>query len=166
MTKKLLKNGLICFVALHVLSCRSADQEDTAKRIPLDLVEVNALISDFPTQDPTLNIVFDDSSFADLSSSGTSTLGKCLVETNTITIDERFWVGATTAVKEVLLYHEMAHCLLGVGHHSDTVMDSFVGFSVQSYQEKGLTELGGLPCSSGCDLPRIQTNRTNFNSGL
>jgi len=166
MKKYLLRCTLLFITALQLFSCKGVDQSTAEQRTPLDLAEVDALVSSFPIQDPTLNIVFDDSSFADVSSSGTGTLGKCLIETNTITIDERFWVGSTRLVKESLLYHEMAHCLLGIGHHSMTIMDSFIGYGAKMYKANGLSELGSLPCDTGCDLPRIQNNRASFNANF
>lgn len=145
-----------------ILGCGGVSQDDIQTRIPLNLAEVDEIIATFPMQDPSLNVVFDDSSFADPSSSGTGTLGYCLVEINTVVIDERFWVGATREVKEALMYHEMAHCLLGIGHHSGTLMDSFIGFGAMSYRKRGLSELYDLPCGYDCDSNRIKENRNKW----
>lgn len=145
-----------------ILGCSGVPQDGINERTPLDMSEVDAIVSAFPIQDPTLTIIFDDSSYEDPSSSGTATLGTCIVQANIITIDERFWVDTTREAKEALMYHEMAHCLLGIGHHNKTLMDSFIGFGGVAYREHGIDELYNLPCSFGCDLDRIKENRSKF----
>ena len=51
-----------------------------------------------------------------------------------ITIDKEFWDQATHLIKEMIIFHELGHCILGRGHKED----SFENGVCQSIMRSGL----------------------------
>ncbi len=51
-----------------------------------------------------------------------------------ITIDQEFWNKATHLIKEMVIFHELGHCVLGRGHKED----SFENGVCQSIMRSGL----------------------------
>lgn len=148
--------NLVLFVSF-LTSCNGVKQGPSYTLV--DYTELTDLISKFPIKDDSLIVEFDDSSYAIENQSGNGVQGQCIIELNHIILDEKFWVESERVVKETLLYHEMAHCLLGIGHHENTIMDSFIGQSVANYKLFALKDLYELPCTYACNSDRIKTNR-------
>lgn len=151
-------------------SCRSADKTGFVIP-PTDMEAVERAVQKFSQEfnvfvDST--VYFDDSSYEDLSTSGTGTLGKCIVQTNHIIIDKRFWDDAPSSVREALLFHELGHCMLGLGHDNVRgIMSSFIGHNANSFAyefQEGIEYMKQMPCEFGCDLDRIITNRGEHNA--
>lgn len=148
--------------------CKHVDQSDPKPPL-IDMDAVERAAKRFETAfnvEVDSTIEFDASSYDDLSTSGTGTIGKCFVQGNHITIDKRFWDDAPSDVQESILFHELAHCLLGLGHDNVRgIMSGFIGHSANSFRyeyHEGVEYMKNMPCEFGCDLDRIINNRSNL----
>lgn len=56
--------------------------------------------------------------FGDLDS---TTLGICDYNTTTITLDKTYWKTANEYARQVLVFHELGHCILDRGHKEEKV---------------------------------------------
>jgi len=68
---------------------------------------------------------------------------------NHITIDESFWNNATNLIREMVVFHELGHCVLGQGHREDTDANGNCLSLMQSGTE-------------GCTLLYNEINRTYY----
>ncbi|MFT6336293.1 MAG: hypothetical protein ACJATI_003051 [Halioglobus sp.] len=73
--------------------------------------------------------------------------------TRHITIDKDFWNKASHSLKEMIIFHELGHCILGRGHKEDT----FENGVCQSIMRSGL---------GSCKDAYVAQNRAYFISEL
>ena len=63
-------------------------------------------------------------------------LAECEVNTTQISVSESYWMTASEPEREVLIFHELGHCLLGRGH-DDNVMPISGGTIYKSIMNSG-----------------------------
>lgn len=154
-----------------VISCSHVDQGE-AEFDENTLVDMDAILATYDKFDKEFGvssdsrIFFDKESWKDLSTSGSGVQATCFVQGNVITIDHRFWVQSDARVKEALLFHELGHCMLGLGHDAfPSIMNNFIGHTVNHYAywyEDSIDYMKTAPCQYGCDLERIILNRSKY----
>lgn len=89
-----------------------------------------------------------------------TTIGVCSYSKNVVLIEESYWNEATYAEKEVLVFHEAAHCVLekdhvqGQGDHIMNPIAIFSGTYTMYYQE---LQDKLFDCSKNC--PKVEWNR-------
>lgn len=88
---------------------------------------VDKFLSDAQAQGRTgVEIKYLDIKFGEIGEDGVD--GDCetgFLSTPTITIVKRYWDRYPESLREVLLYHELGHCILGRGHRDDQVEDGY-----------------------------------------
>jgi Putative phage metallopeptidase len=88
-------------------------------------IELEVLVNAFHKECSKTGLSIDSSSNALLIGFGRidSRAGSCKPNSNpkTITIDSLMWRALSPQQKEILVYHELAHCLLNVKHTNDTL---------------------------------------------
>ena len=73
-------------------------------------------------------IVFSESPYA-------GSAGKCFVEGNLITLNKELWVDIAYSTREAVVFHELGHCILGLGHTSQpSIMHGFLGYTASRYK--------------------------------
>lgn len=92
------------------------------------------------------------------------TVASCLLQTNHISINQELWEDVAPKTRESIVFHELGHCMLGLGHSQErTIMSSFLGFAAISYVhhfEESIAHMVQSPCEFVCDL--IQERVSNF----
>lgn len=49
--------------------------------------------------------------------------GRCLAN-GSVEIDEEYWKGIREVLREILVFHELGHCILNQGHRNNSIMQS------------------------------------------
>lgn len=92
--------------------------------------------------------------------------GKCIVQANHIVVNKEWWINVQPETRQALIFHELGHCLLGLGHDDVRgIMSDFIGHNANSYAyeyEEGVEYMQASPCEFGCNLHRIQQNRSQY----
>lgn len=129
---RLLTYGLLTlFIAL---SCKNnkVDDYDRISGTGIDPA-FNEYIADFAQygklytgknyENPRLDLGFGDLSSIPTSEPNTEVVGVCYwsMLRPLIIVDNTFWLNADQFEREILLYHELGHCLLNRGHKEDMI---------------------------------------------
>lgn len=104
----------VFFIIILFWSCNkdNATFVDPAFVIFLDLFEKEALLRDVDLIDELAGLDISFTSFDQ------SIAGQCQVskDIHRILVDSNYWEGATESEREVLLFHELGHCILNRTH--------------------------------------------------
>jgi hypothetical protein len=81
-------------------------------------------------------------------------IGYCEYATDTIAVRESWWVRASDTQKEILMFHEMGHCILGWGHLDSGIMQPIL-MSPKQYEANRKQLLDQLFSACGRNLRPI-----------
>lgn len=115
-------------IALFLVGCSHADQSETEKEFSKDsmYVAMERFSKEFGIE-ITSTISFSDDPYNGFP-------GYCIVETGFISINKEWWVDVDEEEREALIFHELGHCELGLGHtEKPGIMNGFIGFTAYHY---------------------------------
>lgn len=84
----------------------------------------------------TLNVHFVSDFGAQVNPLG-ETEGECLIGQNVVTIRRGYFDSSTETQRQILLYHELGHCLLGL-QHDQNVVPVYLGTSIVMYEPESI----------------------------
>ncbi len=113
---------------LFCTSCKHVEQGTSLKEI--DYMSIERAVQRFSKE---FNIHVDSTlSFSEAPFKGYP--GKCFVEGNHITVNKEWWLDVAPKTREALIFHELGHCMLGLGHDPlPGIMNGFIGHTANHY---------------------------------
>ena len=116
------------YLLLLLVSCSHVNQNDPTQVFDYESIEVT--VKRFSAE---FNIEVDSTlHFEEGYSNGFP--GRCIVEANHIVINKQWWLDVLPTTRQALLFHELGHCMLKLGHDPyPGIMNGFVGHTVNHY---------------------------------
>lgn len=119
----------LILISLFLTSCLSP-LPDEEKLIDYDLNSINIakdrFYSEFPESFKLAEIYFTDKPY-------TGRVANCYQTTGKIEIFTAIWKDLQPVVREAVIFHELVHCELGLGHFGTNLMSDFLGFIADAY---------------------------------
>lgn len=117
------------FALMATASCGHAPTVDPAFAPLLTQFDSDAARFSSPARSSGVSVIFG-------SMSTSETCGQCDEGTNTIIVDSQCWNAEDDTQKQIMLYHELGHCVLHEGHSqtADIMYPSRVSEDIYNYQ--------------------------------